>query len=128
MIDVTDKQRQGLDPGLQDILERAEADEGELVYCATCSHVIARKADGCAIGGSHSHHFVNPYGIRFHVGCYHEALGCAISGQPTAADSWFPGFVWRLAACAECRTHLGWYFERSGEYFYGLIVDRIQLD
>ena len=128
MSDVLDKQRQGLDPALQAIVERAEAENGGLVYCGACSHVVARKADGCEVNGSHSHHFTNPYGIRFHVGCFAEALGCAISGEPTAADSWFPGYFWRLAACADCRTHLGWYFERAGSYFYGLILDRIQHD
>jgi hypothetical protein len=126
MIDVVDKQRQGLDPALQDIVERATAEPKDLIHCGTCSHVVARKADGCAINGSHAHDFVNPHGISFHVGCFAEALGCTISGEPTAADTWFPGFFWRLASCAECRTHLGWYFDRAGEYFYGLILDRIQ--
>jgi len=53
----------------------------------------------------------------------------AISGSPQAADSWFLGFQWRLANCAECRRHLGWYFDRPGdEFFFGLILDRIQHD
>jgi hypothetical protein len=128
MIDVVHKERQGLDPRLQEIVERERAEDKDLVYCGACSHVIARKADGQPVNGSHAHHFTNPYGIHFHVGCYAEALGCTISGQPTAADSWFPGFFWRLASCAECQNHLGWYFERPGEHFYGLILDRIQHD
>ena len=128
MSDVIERQRQGLDPALEEIVSREKAEDRDLVYCGTCSHVVARKADGCVINGSHSHHFTNPYGIRFHVACFSEALGCSISGEATAADTWFPGFFWRLAACAECRMHLGWYFERGDSYFYGLIVDRIQHD
>jgi hypothetical protein len=126
MIDVVDKQRQGLDPALREIVEHATAEPGELVYCGTCSHVVARKTDRIAVNGSHTHDFTNPYGIRFHVGCFAEALGCSISGTPTAADSWFAGFFWRLATCAECHTHLGWYFDQADRYFYGLILDRVQ--
>ena len=126
MSDVADKRRQGLDPALKEIVERSSVAPGELIYCGTCSHVVARKADRIAVNGSHAHDCVNPYGIRFHVGCFAEALGCTLSGEPTAADSWFPGFFWRLATCAECRAHLGWYFDSADRYFYGLIVDRIQ--
>jgi hypothetical protein len=128
MNDVDQQQRQGLDPRLREIVEQGTHAQKDLVYCGTCSHVVARKADTLTVNGSHAHDFVNPYGIRFHVGCFAEALGCTISGKPTAADTWFPGFHWRLASCAECRMHLGWYFDRDAEYFYGLILDRIQHD
>ncbi|MEZ5559432.1 MAG: cereblon family protein [Pseudomonadales bacterium] len=128
MIDVVDKQRQGtgLDPGLEDILEDEALDRGALVFCGICSHVIGRRSDAIEVNGSHSHQCVNPYGIRFDVTCYAEALGCTISGQPSAADTWFAGFRWRLATCGDCGAHLGWYFDRNSEYFYGLIRDRIQ--
>ena len=128
MTDVLDKQRQGLDPRLQAILDDEAGAPGDLVYCGTCSQVIARKSDATSINGSHNHLCTNPYGIRFNLGCYSEALGCTIAGKPTAADTWFPGFQWRLATCAECRIHLGWYFERGTDHFYGLILDRVQHD
>ena len=126
MIDVLDKQRQGLDPRLQSIVDREAADARDLVVCATCSHVIARKSDRVEIGDSHTHRFTNPYGLEFHIGCFADALGCAISGSPVAADTWFPGFHWQLASCENCRNHLGWYFDRADEFFYGLILDTIQ--
>lgn len=126
MVDVRDTQRQGLDPALREIVERSAAEPGELIYCGTCSHVIARRADRISVNGSHAHDFTNPHGIRFHVGCFAEALGCSISGARNAADTWFPGFFWRIATCADCRTHLGWYFDTAERYFYGLILDRIQ--
>ena len=128
MIDVVDKQHQGLDPRLKELLERDSEDAGDLIYCITCSHPVARKSDRTSINGGHTHHFTNPYGIRFHVGCFEDALGCDLSGRPTSADTWFPGFMWRLATCSECRAHLGWYFERGTSYFYGLIMDRIRHD
>lgn len=126
MTEVVDKTRQGLDPRLKELLNEDTSDRGDLVYCNTCSQPVARKSDATSINGSHAHYCTNPYGIRFHVGCFADALGCDLSGQPTSADTWFRGFKWRLASCSGCRMHLGWYFERGREYFYGLILDRIR--
>ena len=130
MIDVLDKERQlrGLDPKLKEIVDDDTDNKGEFVYCAVCSNVIARQSDRIEMSGSHDHNFTNPFGIEFHLGCYSDALGCAISGERVAADTWFPGFQWRFANCAECQRHLGWYFDRANEFFYGLIIDRIQHD
>jgi hypothetical protein len=128
MIDVVDKERQALDPSLSEIIDEEEKAEGGYVYCATCSHVVGRSSDGIEVNDAHQHTFVNPYGVQFHLACYREALGCAISGERTAADSWFPGFGWQYAWCAECKQHLGWLFDKTDAYFYGLITDRIQND
>ena len=115
-----------LDPDLKSMLEIDETDDKNFIYCATCSNVITKPAERTEVNGSHTHHFTNPHGIRFHVGCFANALGCDISGSGEAADTWFMGYVWHLASCSECHTHLGWYFSRSEHQFYGLIVDRIQ--
>ena len=136
MVDVIDKERQGLDPALQSLLDNALDDAGDnsasdkyLVYCAGCSHVLGRSQDAININGSHQHFCTNPHGIDFNVRCYSDALGCALSGQPTAADSWFFGFCWRFATCSGCNTHLGWLFENaSAVHFYGLVRERIQID
>lgn len=125
MVDVFDKERQGLDPKLKDIVEEADRN---FIYCATCSSVIARDFDRTEVGGSHTHRFTNPISIHFHIGCFSQALGCTISGERVAADTWFAGFQWQIASCAECHIHLGWYFDRGDEFFYGLILDRIQND
>ena len=133
MIDVVEKERQALDPKLKDLLERKEEEAPDFIYCGTCSAVIGNNRDRIEVNGSHDHRFTNPYGFLFHVGCFSEALGCSIAGTPEAADSWFMGFQWRIAACGDCQRHLGWYFDRvtpgsEGEFFYGLILDRIQHD
>ncbi len=128
MIDVPAKERQALDPDLESIVEDAEDTDGGFVYCSACGHAVARQADRMELNGGHAHRFTNPYGIQFNVGCFAQALGCEISGEPTAADTWFPGFHWRLASCESCHQHLGWYFDRAEQYFYGLILDRIQQD
>ena len=126
MNEVADKT--GLDPKLKAMLELADKDDKNFIYCAQCSNVITRVAEKTNIGGAHAHFLTNPHGIEFHVGCFQQALGCDISGAPEAADSWFMGFVWRYASCAECHIHLGWYFTQgSGDNaFYGLILDKLQ--
>uniref|UniRef100_A0A914V4V1 CULT domain-containing protein n=2 Tax=Plectus sambesii TaxID=2011161 RepID=A0A914V4V1_9BILA len=57
----------------------------------------------------------------------------ALSGKPTTALSWFPGYAWTAALCPKCGVHLGWRFEanvidsRSGrvvkDSFDGLVLD-----
>ena len=129
MAEILDRERRGLDPKLDQLLEQDKQERQDFIYCAACSNVIARSSDRMEINGGHEHHCINPYGLEFHIGCFQEALGCAISGSPQAADSWFLGFRWRLANCSECRRHLGWYFDRrDDEFFYGLILQRIQHD
>ncbi len=128
MPEVVDKER--LEPKLADLLKDEQEDKKDYIYCAVCSTVIGRRSDRMEVNGSHDHHFTNPYGLLFHVGCFSQALGCEIVGPPQRADTWFMGFQWRIANCADCRRHLGWYFDRivppGGEFFYGLILDRIQ--
>ena len=131
MIDVVVKERQALDPQLHSLLDQEEEEAKDFIYCATCSTVIGRNVDRIEVNGSHDHRFTNPYGFLFHIGCYRDALGCSIAGAPEAADSWFLGFQWRMAACGECQRHLGWYFDgvtpgAENDFFYGLILNRIQ--
>jgi len=130
MVDVVDKQRQGLDPALQQLLNEDDGERSQsFVFCAACSHVLSHRKNAININGSHQHFCTNPHGIDFNVRCYSDALGCAISGQPTAADSWFAGFSWRFATCSSCDTHLGWLFENNAtNHFYGLIRERIQIE
>lgn len=128
IIDVIDKARQGSDAELERRKERTRPRDNEYVYCATCSSVLALRRDRIEMNGAHEHTCTNPHGFTFHLGCYAQALGCTIAGQPMAADTWFPGFQWRLAACSECNVHLGWYFDRGEAFFYGLILNRIQTE
>ena len=131
MSEIQDPPNTTLDPKLRSLL-KDDAERGNYIYCASCSHVLTTADQRIDVHGSHDHHCTNPHGFQFHVGCFAEALGCDISGDAYAADSWFMGYTWRLAACAECHTHLGWYFGASTpggggpDYFYGLILDRIQ--
>lgn len=118
------KEEDVLDPEL-DRLVGSRSHRGD-IQCAACNYPISSCEERIDVGGRHDHHCVNPLGYRFHIGCFGEALGCAISGSPAAADSWFPSFSWQYASCSRCTKHLGWYFQDSGgTYFYGLILNRI---
>ena len=121
-----------LDPKLRSLLDDQLPEPAEnFIYCATCSHVITTIAEKIGVHGQHEHFCVNPHGFEFHVGCFSQALGCDITGPSYAADSWFMGYAWKLATCAQCQTHLGWYFTATGasvapNFFYGLILDKLQ--
>ena len=128
MSEVKDPDVSTLDPKLKAIVESKEEEDKDFIFCAQCSNVVSRASERIEVGGSHAHHLTNPHGFAFHVGCFANALGCDISGQPEAADTWFMGYRWRIATCASCHAHLGWYFASESHYFYGLILDRIQQD
>ena len=116
-----------LDPVIDRLLDRT-THRGD-VQCASCRWPISSVDARIEMSGRHDHHFVNPLGYEFHIGCFDEALGCAISGNAAAADSWFPQFRWQYASCSRCAKHLGWYFQSSeGIHFYGLILDRILVE
>ena len=98
------------------------ANDGHALVCAVCGHRISD--DDCRIEkqGAHEHTFVNPAGFDYRIGCFNAAPGCAHLGPTESAFSWFPGWTWQVAACAQCRAHVGWIYRNSGEQFHGLIV------
>lgn len=99
---------------------------GELIYCRHCSAPITNTAEKISVGLSHDHRFSNPAGIIYAIGCFRNAPGCSLHGPLTEEHSWFGGYRWQVAMCAECLEHLGWYYQgRSDRYFFGLIVSRL---
>lgn len=106
---------------LEEVVEQATQRPRKLIICLQCRHHLADADDALFVDGQHEYELANPHGIVHKFRCFRDALGCAIEGRPTAADTWFPGYTWRLASCGNCRTHLGWFFEAS-KSFYGLLV------
>ena len=117
-----------LDPKLRNIVDDEDRPREGLLFCALCSHVIGHVADRIEVRGAFQHTCTNPHGYVHQFGCHREALGCAIAGDRHSADSWFEGFSWRLAMCGNCDAHMGWLFEKGSEHFFGLILDRIQVE
>ena len=114
----------GASPNAQD--QTAEAPM-EAIVCRQCLNEITSAAQALAIHGSHTHTFANPEGIVFEIGCYQDVWGCGYVGSASAEFTWFSGYMWRIAVCANCHTHLGWRFSASaGHFFHGLITSRIR--
>jgi hypothetical protein len=100
--------------------------KGAPLLCAACGNGITTPSARTTLFGQYVHHKTNPYGFQFVIGCFSEAPGCAIQGDPVPQDTWFPGYTWRFALCDNCGTHLGWYYESpSQSYFYGLVLERL---
>ena len=117
-----------LDPTLEDILDDSSRPKEGFLFCAACSHVIGHVQDRIEVNGAFEHTCTNPYGYVHRFGCHREAHGLRDQRRAASRRQLVHGFRWRLAACGNCDTHMGWLFERAGEHFFGLILDRIQVD
>ncbi len=95
------------------------------LFCHQCRAPITTDTERIVVQGGHEHHFRNPMGIEYHIGCFRQAGGCALIGEATAEYSWFAGCHWRAALCRQCREHLGWGFSGRDDSFYGLILNRL---
>jgi hypothetical protein len=95
------------------------------LFCVSCRTLITNQDERITIQGAHEHTCANPHGLTFHIGCFRSARGCVHFGDATAEHTWFKGYSWRIALCAQCQAHLGWVFESPTGGFYGLILDRL---
>jgi hypothetical protein len=92
------------------------------LVCVVCGHHISDDANRIEMAGAHEHTFVNPGGYVHDIGCFNAAPGCVYLGATESAFSWFPGWTWQVAACAQCRAHVGWIYRSNGAQFHGLLV------
>jgi hypothetical protein len=99
--------------------------EEEALNCTACGQPVTSDRHRTSINGDFQHAVVNPAGILFEIGCFAEAEGCREVGPESDEFSWFDGYVWQVAVCTGCRTHLGWRFWSSDNVFYGLILNRL---
>lgn len=110
----------------RDRTETGTPPEDAPLRCALCEHRITERAYRRDMAGAHEHTFVNPVGLAFRISCFAAAPGCAHVGSPSAEFSWFPGWVWQIALCQRCRSHVGWIFRCGGEQFHGLITSALR--
>lgn len=106
--------------------EETRGEERRVVRCAACDHALTDENARTEKDGKHRHDFVNPSGLAFRIACYRDAPGCVEIGEAETFWSWFSGYSWRIASCAECAAHLGWSYRGRDDAFFGLIVDRIK--
>ncbi len=107
-----------------DVKEKFKRD----IFCKLCLNKITSHSEEIFIDGSFSFEFINPHNIRFTIGCFANTSGCIIQGVPTDIATWFPGYTWSLVACRKCSEHLGWYFQKVSDSFYGLILAKLDGD
>lgn len=112
------------DPGrpVTDEETKEDTEPVEAIFCKTCGLPVTDKKQKISVQGSHRHTFFNPAGIVFELGCFRQAPGCLIAGEPTSEFTWFAGYVWSFSLCRRCKSHLGWFFEKGDTAFYGLIL------
>ena len=99
--------------------------EKNFILCRACRNEVTSIDTKISVNSSHIHTFSNPEGIVYEIGCFSLARGCINVGNPTIAFTWFPGFSWNFALCAQCLVHLGWKYQSPGEAFFGLILENI---
>jgi len=105
--------------------DHPEQQEKRSILCRFCSSAVTSQAAAINKNGRHDHVFFNPAGIAFEVSCFREAPGCVIQGKATTTFSWFSGYAWQYALCANCLTHLGWRFTSKKDTFFALISTRL---
>jgi len=112
---------------VKEIEKQAEEEKEEPYYlCRQCLNPITPKSARIIINGSHQHAFANPHGLVFDIGCFNNAEGCGAVGTPTDEFTWFAGYMWRVALCRDCLSHMGWFFTAvDKEGFFGLILDHL---
>lgn len=94
--------------------------------CVRCLHPITEHAAYLELAGGHLHVFTNPGGFTYELVLYAYA-DCISYGPATSDHTWFAGYTWQLALCANCHEHLGWRYRKMGSAsFYGLIRDRLR--
>ncbi len=119
----------GSDAGI-DIDEANERrQEGErALRCRQCNAPITTLKERTSRDGQHHHTVFNPAGIVYEIGCFSQAPGCVAPGTASREFTWFAGYRWRVAFCALCLEHLGWYFSGGDAAFFGLIFNRLTAD
>jgi hypothetical protein len=104
---------------------------GAKVYqCASCGSLITYSDRLLRIGISHRHLFVNPAGVECDFHTFSDCPGAVAPGGATEADTWFPGYRWRMAFCRHCGQHLGWHYEGISVFdrpkeFWGILVRQL---
>ncbi|KAG8086140.1 hypothetical protein GUJ93_ZPchr0010g9420 [Zizania palustris] len=85
-----------------------------LIKCRCCKSLIAKRSDMVVMStdgplGA----YVNPHGFVHETITVSRATGLALDGNPSTIHSWFPGYSWTIASCADCESNIGWLFKAT---------------
>ena len=101
-------------------------DERVLLRCRACGAEVADRGALFSVDGERvARVFANPAGFLHEIVTLLRARGLRIEGPATSEFSWFIGYAWEIAYCAECSAHLGWRYGAlepgiEPQVFYGL--------
>lgn len=107
-------------------------------YCFGCQTQIGQQSDvfAMSIEGAQSI-YVNPDGYLHDTMTLINATNLVLVSTPSTDYSWFPGYAWSIAVCANCHKHIGWQFiaqkpRLQPHKFYGLsrssLITKISMD
>ncbi len=115
------------DPAPLDETKTTPAEAEEELFCAHCGRLVTKGRWRIVMNGDHEHVVFNPAGVVFRVFCFKEAPGAAALGPATTTFTWFKAYAWRLAACTDCGSHLGWRYEgaETPRIFFGIIGEAV---
>jgi len=108
--------------------DEQEQEDERALRCRRCNAPITTVKERTSRDGQHQHTVFNPAGIVYEIGCFGQAPGCVAPGAASREFTWFAGYHWRVAFCALCFEHLGWYFSGGEAAFFGLILNRLTDD
>ena len=113
---------------LLDVKAQDDTDDREerALLCKFCQQQITSMDKAIQVRNSHQHIFTNPVGNTFKIGCFSTAPGCRQDSPPTLEFTWFAGFSWQVALCANCKVQMGWFYQAADtKQFYGLILNHL---
>jgi hypothetical protein len=109
---------------------RSPAEDERRFLCRACESMITDgKALFCMRASTVEQVFPNPFGQMRVIVTVRWAQSIALDGEATSDFTWFAGYSWRIAYCAQCRAHLGWIYEATADAtprsFYGLLLEAL---
>ncbi|CAM0954501.1 unnamed protein product [Alopecurus aequalis] len=103
----------------------------DVIKCRYCKSEIAKRSDVVAMSSDGPlGTYVNPHGFVHATITVNNATGLALEGAPSKVHSWFPGYAWTIASCAECDSNIGWLFSTTKKHllpksFWGIRSSQI---
>ncbi|OQR71659.1 protein cereblon-like [Tropilaelaps mercedesae] len=82
------------------------------IACIRCSRIVTSKEHIISMSRSGAQGtFVNQMGYVHNLLTVGEVDSIRYQGSQEETYSWFPGYAWTIAQCANCNTHIGWRFD-----------------
>jgi hypothetical protein len=113
------------------VQDRIGGNGAKAYVCGACGGLMTHSDQLLPVDGENRHVFVNPAGVECDFYTFSSCPGAAALGEATEAHTWFSGYGWRMAFCARCGQHMGWYYEALSAVkrpvaFWGILVSHLK--